>query len=216
MDPLRMIIAIVPLALYLLWIGFLNLRSRPTVMSGVRDSMTLGISLLGLVLIGPLELLLPESTAFRFGAYAWVMLGSFYMLSLVLSVMMGRPRIVIYNSDLETVRPALSQAVRSLDEQARWAGDSVVLPSVGVQLYMDRYAMLRNVQLKSVGSAQSFTAWVKLEKELRKELKLVKSERGAAGSLFVMFAGALFAIVAMAYLRDQGEIARTFKEMLHR
>ena len=216
MDPLRMIIAIVPLALYLLWIGFLNLRSRPTVMSGVRDGMLLGVSLLGLVLIGPLELLLPESTAFRFGAYAWVMLGSFYMLSLVLSVMMGRPRIVIYNSDLETVRPALSQAVRNLDEQARWAGDSVVLPSVGVELYMDRYAMLRNVQLKSVGNVQSFEAWLKLQKNLRNELKLVKSDRGAFGSLLIMFAGALFAIVVMAYLRDQGEIARTFQEMLHR
>lgn len=216
MDPLRMIIAIVPLAAYLLLIGFLNLRSRPTVMSGVRDSLLLGAAVFGLVLVGPLELLLPESTAFRFGAYAWIMLSSFYFLTLILAIMMGRPSIVIYNADLETVRSAVSQAVRNLDEQARWAGDSVVLPTIGIQLYADRYAMLRNVQLKSVGGQQSLLAWSKLEKELRREIKHVKSERSACGMIFLMFAGVLTSLVVMTYWRDQGEIARTFQEMLRR
>ena len=216
MDPLRMIIAIVPLAAYLLLVGFVNLRSRPTVLGGVYDSLLLGISVFGLVLVGPLELLLPESTAFRFGGYAWVMLGSFYLLTLILATMMGRPSIVIYNSDLETVRPALSQAIRNLDEQARWSGDSVSLPQVGIQLYADRYAILRNVQLKSVGGEQSLPAWGKLEKELRSEIGLVKSERNTCGLMFVMLASVLMSVALMTYLRDQGEIARMFEEMLRR
>jgi len=216
MDPLRMIVAFVPLAAYLLLLGFLNLRRRPIVMSGARDSLLLGLGLFGLVLIGPLELLLPESTAFRFGGYVWLMLGCFYLLSLVLLTMMGQPRIVIYNSNTEAVRQALSRVAREMDEEARWAGDSVVLPTIGMQLCMQQYVTLRNVQLRSIGNDPCFAAWSVLQKNLQRNLKQSPSDRGACGSAFVMFAMAIMAMIAMTYLRDQGEIARSFDEMLRR
>jgi hypothetical protein len=215
MDPLRMIVALVPLAGYLLLLSFLNLRRYASVVSGARDSLLLGLGLSGLALVGPLELLLPESTAFRFGQYAWLMLGCFYLLSLVLVVMVERPRMVIYNSDVETIRPALSQVVRKMDEQARWSGDTVLLPSVGVRLYLDRHTALRNVQLVSIGSEQSYAAWTALEKGLRTALKQVPCERGVCGSLFVMFAVAVLVLIGMTCLRDQGEIARSYQELLH-
>jgi hypothetical protein len=215
MDPLRMMVALVPLAGYTLLLSFWNLRRRATVVSGARDGLLLGLGLSGLALVGPLELLLPESTAFRFGEYAWLMLGCFYLLSLVLIVMVGRPRIVIYNSDAEAFRPALSLVVRKMDDQARWAGDTVLLPTVGVQLYLERHAAFRNIQLRSIGNEPSFAAWAVLEKELRAELKQVPSERGTCGSLLVIFAAAILVLIALTYLRDQGEIARSYQELLN-
>ncbi len=216
MDPLRMTIATVPLSGYLLMIGFFNVRSRPTVVSGARDNLLLGIAVMGLIVIGPFELLLPESTAFRFGGYAWVMLVAFYLLSVALAAMVSRPRIVVYNSDPETIRPALAQTVRILDEQARWAGDSVVLPTIGMQLYMDRYAIMRNVQLKPIGIDQPFSAWVELEKELRSELKSVKCERHASGAVLMMMAATILSVAATTYWREHAELARLFQEMIQR
>ena len=115
MDPLRMIIALVPLAAYLLLLGAFNLRRRPVVLSGARDWLLLGAGLFGLALVGPMELLLlPEATLFRLGGYAWLLLSCCYLLFVVLAAMIGTPRIVIYNSDVETIRPALSRIVRGL------------------------------------------------------------------------------------------------------
>jgi hypothetical protein len=103
-----------------------------------------------------------------------------------------------------------------MDDRARWAGDTVLLPSLGVQLYLERHAALRNVQLRSVGNEQSYAAWTVLETKLRAELRKVPSERGVCGSMFVVFAAALLVLIMMTCLRDQGEIARSFDEMLRR
>ena len=215
MDPLRMIIALVPLAAYLLLLGVFNLRRRPVVLSGGRDWLLLGFGLFGLALVGPLEqFLLTEWWAFRFGGYAWLMLICLYLLSVSLAIMMGPPRIVIYNSDVEMVRPAISQIVHRLDEHARWAGDSVVLPTIGMQLYIERYAPLRNIQLRAVGYDQPYGAWTVLERELREELKQFRTDRSFCGPLFVLTAAVVLCLIATTYLRDQGEIARSLQEML--
>lgn len=216
MDPLRLIIAFFPIAAYMMLLGILNLRRRPVVIGGARDGLLLGLALFGLAMIGPMELLLPESTAFRFGGYAWLMLAGFYLLSLALMIMVGRPHLVIYNSDLETVRPALSHVARCMDEQSRWAGDSVVMPTIGIQLYMERYSLLRNVQLRATDLEQPHGAWLMLESELRKELKQVRCERSACGSMFLVLAIGILSTLVMRYLGDQGDLARCLDDMLRR
>ena len=47
MDPLHFCIAMVPLAVYLLMLGLLNLRRTPFVTSGARDAAAVGIGYLG-------------------------------------------------------------------------------------------------------------------------------------------------------------------------
>ena len=61
LDPFRLCVAVVPLALYLLLLGGLNLRRRPTVVSGGIDLAALACGIVGLAAIGPLELFLPEA-----------------------------------------------------------------------------------------------------------------------------------------------------------
>ena len=48
MDPLHFCIAVAPFAVYLLLFGYLNLRGRPFVTTGARDSAALAIGIIGL------------------------------------------------------------------------------------------------------------------------------------------------------------------------
>ena len=59
MDPFRVCLAMGPLGVYLLAIGLMNLSRRPWVTTGFRDGLALTIGMMGLVIVGPLELLMP-------------------------------------------------------------------------------------------------------------------------------------------------------------
>ena len=83
-DPLRLAIAVVPVAAYVLVLGLLNLRRRPFLTSGGCDLTALGIALSGLMFVGPMELLRPESATRSFGNYVWLFLLLFYWLWLLL------------------------------------------------------------------------------------------------------------------------------------
>ena len=67
MDPLHFSVAAIPLAVYLLLIGILNLRKKPFVTTGARDSAALAIGIAGLMIIGPMKLFFPEGAGSRFG-----------------------------------------------------------------------------------------------------------------------------------------------------
>ena len=216
MDPLRTIIAMVPLAAYLLLLGLFNLRRRPVMINGACDNLLLGFALAGLAIVGPLELFLPESTAFRFGGYAWVMLIIFYLLFVSLLVMLGRPRLVVYNVSFEQLRPALADVIGRLDDQARWSGDTVFLPNRGLQFYFDRHPRLRNVQITALGTYQNFESWHLLEKELRVALRDTAETSRSFGFVFMFLALAMLAVAVVKFYYDRGEIAQSFNEMLRR
>ena len=48
-----------------------------------------------------------------------------------------RPRLVVYNIFIDELRLVLADLVERLDPDGRWAGDSLVLPGLGVQVYLD-------------------------------------------------------------------------------
>ncbi len=170
MDPFRLCLALGPVATYLLLLAAINLARRPFVVSGTRDAATLGLAVSGLVIVGPMELFLPVPTVLRFGSYVWVLLIVLYALGLVLCLLVARPRLVVYNISTGKLRPILADVVARLDSEARWAGDSLLLPNLGVQLHLDSMSTLRNVSLVSVGPQQSYLGWRQLELGLRAAL----------------------------------------------
>jgi hypothetical protein len=96
MDPVRLCVALGPLAIYLLVLGILNLGRRPFLTTGARDIAAVGIALGGLILVGPLELFMPKDVAFRYGQFTWLywaLLLSFYLSGLTLLVLSARPRL---------------------------------------------------------------------------------------------------------------------------
>ena len=62
------------LAIYLLLVGLINLRRRPLVVSGSRELAALGVAMVGLLIVGPMQLFVPDATALRFGWLVWPLL----------------------------------------------------------------------------------------------------------------------------------------------
>jgi hypothetical protein len=189
-DPFRLAIAIVPVAAYVLLLGFINARRRPFLTSGGSDFTALGVALSGLMFVGPLELFRPEAATREFGNYIWLVLVLFYWLWLLLAVLLSRPRLVVYNISLEELRPVLADAASRIDADARWAGNHLALPSLGVHLHLDSFDLMRNVSLVSSGSRQNIDGWRKLARELKRTLApmRVKSNPRALGLLAVSLA----------------------------
>src|SRR5438105_6368858 len=144
MDPLHLCIALGPLATYLLVLGVINLSRRPVLTTGARDAAALATAVSGLVVAGPMELFLVEEAAAAYGGWIWGLMVAAYALAVVLIILMLRPRLVIYNATLDQLRPVLAEAVARLDSEARWAGDSLVMPQLGVQLHIEAWPILKN------------------------------------------------------------------------
>jgi hypothetical protein len=173
-DPFRLAIALVPVAAYVLVLAMINARRRPFLVSGGSDLTALGVALSGLVFVGPLELFRPEAATREFGNYIWIVLMLFYGLWVVLIVLLARPRLVVYNVSLEQLRPVLADAASRLDAEARWVGNSLLLPRLGVHLYVETFDTMRNVSLVSSGSRQSIDGWRRLARELRRALATIR------------------------------------------
>ena len=126
---MRLAIALVPVAAYALVLALVNARRRPFLTSGGSDLAALGVAISGLMFVGPLELFRPDAATREFGNYIWLFLLSLYWLGLVLVLLLARPRLVIYNTSSEELRPVLAETASRLDPEARWAGNHLTLPT---------------------------------------------------------------------------------------
>ena len=213
-DPLRFGIAVGPLAIYLLVMGIVNLMSRPFVTTGARDTAAMGIAITGLMIIGPMELFFPEGAAIRFGAWVWLMLIAFYGLCVSLAVLLMRPRIVVYNTTMEQLRPILASTVAQMDSKARWTGDSLLIPSLNVHLHLEGFSLLRHVQLVAVGHRQNYEGWNKLERILRDAIRPVRTFPSLLGMLLATIAIASALGTWFLLARNQATVIAALNEML--
>ncbi|MBP90648.1 MAG: hypothetical protein CMJ64_28715 [Planctomycetaceae bacterium] len=214
MDPLHLCIVLAPLSVYLLLLGVINLSRRPLVTNGARDAAALGVGISGLIVVGPMELFLPEATVWRLGALAWLLLLAFYGMCLTLLVLLMRPRLVIYNIRTDQVRPLLADLVSQLDSTSRWAGECLIMPGLGVQLHVEASAAMRNTQLVAAGPHQSYEGWYKLERALTAELRGIKCARNPYGFSLVFFAVFMIASMTFWLVNDADTVAHSLREML--
>jgi hypothetical protein len=216
MDSFPLCLALGPVAIYLLLLGAVNLRRRPFLMSGARDTAALGLAVVGLVIVGPVELFFPNAAAARFGPWVWLFLLVLCVLALTLVLLTIRPRLIIYNISADELRPILADVVDKLDPKARWAGDSLALPHLGVQLHLDTAATVRNVSLVASGSGQNQLGWRKLEAALRPSLAKFEVPRNTR-CLALLAAGVILAVIlTAAVVADPRQIAQSMGEMLNR
>lgn len=173
-DPLRLAIAVIPLAAYGLVIGWINARRRPYLTSGGCDLAALGVAISGLVFVGPLELFRPEAATRSFGGFIWIFLLLFYWLALLLTVLLTRPRLVVYNTRIEELHPILAEVASRLDPAARWAGNQLAMPTLGIQLHFDSVDLMRNVSLVASGPRQNLDSWRRIARELSSALVKVR------------------------------------------
>lgn len=214
MDPLHFCISAAPLAVYILMLAVLNLSGRPFVTTGARDVAALGIGVSGLVIAGPMELFFPEGAAARFGPWVWLLLIVFYGLCISLTVLLLRPRLVVYNITVEQLRPMLTEIAMKADSNSRWTGDTLIIPKWGVHFQVEALNWLRNVQLVASGSKQSFEGWATLELHLKGETNKIKVGPNAWG--LVLGALSLFLAIASGawMLLDKPAVAQALSDML--
>jgi hypothetical protein len=217
MDPLRLCLAFGPLAIYLLVVGVINLSRRPFLVSGGRDLAALGVAVSGFLMIGPIELLVPQVLAVRFGPWLWLywlLMVALYFLTLTLVVLVSRPRLVIYNVTAEELRPVLAEVAAALDPDARWAGNALSLPRLGVELHVDCFRALRGASLVPVGYHQAYGGWRQLESALTGALRRVEVPPNPAGVTLIIFGLLIAAAIVIRWVRDPEAVAESFIEML--
>jgi hypothetical protein len=212
-DPFRMAIALVPLAAYVLLLGWINVRRRPFLTSGGCDHTALGVALSGLIFVGPLELFRPEAATREFGNYIWLVLLLFYWLWLLLAVLISRPRLVIYNINLEELRPVLAETGIRLDADARWSGNHLSLPTLGVHLHLDCFELMRNVSLVSSGNRQNIDGWRRLARELRRSLAAVQVRSNPRAIGFLVVSLMLLALSVTYMLSQPIKVVQAMNEV---
>jgi hypothetical protein len=195
-------------------LGIINVSRRPHVTTGARDSAALGVAIVGFMAAGPMELFLPEAAAIRFGGYVWALLLAFYALCLTLYVLLLRPRLIIYNTTIEQLRPILAQVVSELDREARWAGESLALPQLGVQLHLESFRTMYNAQLIASGPEQSYTGWRRLELSLAEALRETRSRPNLYGYAFVMVGVFLALFITVGMVSQPDSVAQALRDML--
>ncbi len=213
-SAFHLAVAVVPLAAYLLLLGFIHFQRRPFLTTGTRDAAALGSGLIGFIAVGPMELFMPMAAANQFGPYVWLLLLALYVLGLSLIVLLLRPRLVVYNATLDQVRPLLADVVFRLDAEARWAGECLSLPSLGVQLHLVATPWFRTVQLAAVGSRQNFDGWKRLERTLAERLRQQPAGRSAWGPVLLMLALSLFCLAFVSVARDPKTVADSLRDTL--
>lgn len=214
MDGFRLCVALVPLALYLLILAGVNLARRPFLVSGARDLAALGVAVSGLVVVGPIELLLPEDALHTYKAYVWLLLLSMYALCVALAALVARPRLVIYNFSVDQLRPMLAGLIDELDAEARWAGCSLALPTLRVELHLEPGSALRNVSLVATAAEQSYAGWRRLEAALRGRLRQAESPPNPWGLALAAASLAMMVAVGCHLVLDPQAITAGFRQML--
>jgi hypothetical protein len=127
-----------------------------------------------------------------------------------------RPRIVVYNTTMEQLRPILASTVAQLDSKARWTGDCLLIPSLNVHLNLDGISILRNVHLVAVGNRQSYEGWRKLEQILREAIRPIRTFPSVLGMLLVTTALCISLGTWFWLARDQATVVASLNEMLRR
>jgi hypothetical protein len=212
-EPFTICLALGPVAIYLLLFGTINLSRRPFVVSAARDFAVLALAVIGLVIVGPMDLFFPLTASIRFGPYVWILMIVLYVLLVVFLILFLRPRLVIYNISTDVLRPILADLAGKLDADARWAGDSLSLPNLDVQLHIDSVNKMRNVTLVSSGPIQNHQGWRRLELALQAALAHVEVQRNVRAVSLISAAAIILLFLVLSVSTDPQSVAQAIVNM---
>lgn len=198
MDPFHLCVALGPVSLYLLMLAGINLSRRPFVVSGARDLLALSLATAGLFVVGPLALFMPHAGSIVYGAWIWLALLGLYAMASLLIALLARPRLIVYNSDRDTIRAVIDQVSPQLDAQAMWAGECCWLPKLGVQFALESNRTMRNVELVATHLEQDLSGWHTFQVALRQPLAGIRVSPNPRGRSCLGFALLIWIMLAVA------------------
>ena len=202
LDLLRFAIAILPLAAYFNVLGLMRLRSAPTVVSGAMDLLLLGLALLGVVAIGPIELFFPRAAYSLLGIWIWIVLIALYFFVLMLMVLNTAPKLVVYGLDHRSLRTQLCELLDQEKIRSEWLGDMVDLPDLGVRACIEPAGRGCVSQVHSAGKQQDLTGWFTLERLLAKKISKSNIDQRGQAILLLLTSFVLFGIAVLLISND--------------
>lgn len=216
MESVHLAIAAIPVAIYLILVGALRLRTRPLITTGWRDILTLGIAASGLVAIGPMQLFFPTQAAARWNGWVWLALAVLYGLGILMILLSCKPRLISYGMNESQFRTSLLAASREIDQDADWQGDILNLPNCAMQLAAEPSGTFRVHQVLLVGALHNLQAWLQLERAFVKASRQVRCPRSTAGWPLVVFGSVLLALVIAPLLANPGQALAQLREFIRR
>ncbi len=214
MDVLRWFLAFAPVAIYLMIVGGLNLWRRPVLLTGTQDRLLLGLSLVGLLIVGPMELFLPVAAYIHYGGAVWLILVILLSLAVGLVILTAPPRIVILNTAPHQVRAIVAETALELDQAARWAGDCLVLPGLGIQLFLVVSPGWRNVTLSAIGPHQDHQGWRTFGRALASRLAATEVPPNPRGLVLVAAGLALLIAVSVGVFQGNPSVAAVLNRVI--
>ncbi len=202
LDLLRFAIAILPLAAYTNVLGLLRLRSKPTVLSGAMDLLLLGLAVIGIVAIGPIELFFPRAAYSLLGAWVWIVLIALYLFILMLLALNTPPKLVVYGLDHEMLRAQVCELLADEQIRSEWLGYFVDLPELGVRACIEPAGRGSVSQIHAAGKQQNLSGWFTLEKLLLDKVATTRINQRLQAIFWLNVSFVLFAIAAVMISND--------------
>jgi hypothetical protein len=144
----------------------------------------------------------------------WLLLAFAYAMCLLPIVLLLKPRLILYNITSDQLRPILAELLPQLDPETRWAGDSVALPTLGVQFHIDSMGTMRNVSLSALGAVQSGAGWRLLESRLAEALTRVEVGRNPRGVSLATVGLAILVFLVIAIARHPDTVSQGLFDLL--
>jgi hypothetical protein len=192
-----------PLAIYLLFLGFLNRRRHPLLIAGVWDGIGLIFGVSGFLLFaGPAALSTFSERLRQFWLFGdipftwadrvwslWLFLALLYFLLVVGGVALylwhQRPLTAIYNADAELIESAVSDICKEQGIKSTRSGNLFLFQEQNVILEVDRFPLLHHVTLRWEPAASPLRRLV--EKELSRRLsRMLVEDRQLGGWLLTL------------------------------
>jgi len=207
-------LALVPVAIYLIVMGVMNLTRRPVVMTGMQDRVLLGLATVGLIVVGPVELFLPLPIYVAYGPAVWLI--AIVLLSLVIGLLIlaAPPKLVIFNMSPHEVRSIVSETAVELDSESRWAGDCLHMPNLRIQLFIHASPGWRNTTLTALGNNQDYQGWHRFSRAIARRLTRVEVKPNLRGLFLIVSGSAIFVVCAVSAFREPTVLSRLLSQII--
>ena len=220
-DYLRLSFGLIPLGVYLIVMGFLALRRRPTLLTSGQEALLLGFALMGFALIGPIELFFPTGAYAALGPWTWILLIALYGLLVLLFALQRQPGWTVLGLDSHGLRNLLGEILQKGDIEHAWLGNHLQISEWDLQAMIEPSRGFQGVShLNATGKQRNVLGWYQLER-LVVSSPLFSKARGTTGSanwvrslLLLALGGMSLALATYWIDKDMERLQRLISEIL--
>lgn len=220
-DYLRLSLGLIPLGVYLIVMGFLAMRRRPTLLTSGQEALLLGFALMGFALIGPIELFFPTGAYAALGQWTWLLLMALYGLLVLLFALQRQPGWTILGLDSQEFRTVLSEILEKGDIEHAWLGNHLQISEWDLQAMIEPSRGFQGVShLNATGKQRNILGWYQFEKLVvssplfPKSRSAAKSPNRVRSVLLLALGGMSLALATYWIDKDMERLQRLISQTL--